>query len=88
MAYKPRNTLTIGNRTYDLNVTDQQFQYSYVHIVRIEDENGNQVTSARIYGDWDTVHKTAKGWWMRLLAANPGKLLQMTMETATSDMCQ
>lgn len=81
-----RNTLTVGNRTYDLNTTNQAFTYSNVHIVRIEDENGNQVTSARIYGDWDTTHKAAQEWWMRLLAANPGKLLQMTMEVAISDM--
>lgn len=88
MGHSTRSTLTVWNRTYNLKTENVTYSYTNVHIVRITNEDDIQITSARIYGDWDTAHKAAKEWWMRLLAANPGMLLQMTMEAATSDMYQ
>lgn len=87
MGQSTRNTLTVWNRTYDLDSHGKAYSRTKIHIVRIFNEDGIQITSARIYGDYDIAHEAACSWWSRLLAANPGKLLQMTMECVTSEMC-
>lgn len=71
--------LHTGLHCYELDLRDINLMPAAhaqtIWIVKIEDESGHYITSCRIAGEQDEVHKIANMWLNSLCARNPGKLL-------------
>lgn len=80
-----RKLLTNGG-SYELDIKDIQLNVAamtrMVWIVRIEDETGYTVTTARVSGEQDEADEVAKVWLNSLCRHNPGKLLRFVIQQA------
>lgn len=78
----------VGGKSYELdtsdyyrNVLNQCNSGRMVHLVRIQDNGGREITNSRIWGTWEEVDQAAKEWLTALLVTNPTMFLKFTIET-------
>lgn len=74
-------SLHMNGKTYDLvpsriNLRNEDGLYRRVWIIRIQDEAGQEITNARIFGTQDEADKAGSSWLNGLLRANPGSFMR------------
>jgi hypothetical protein len=80
--------ITISGILYNLDTSNyyhevlkQNGMGRTVHIVRIQDRSGHELTNARIWGTWDEADEAAKEWINALLVVNPSRFMRYVIQT-------
>lgn len=89
---KDRNEIQIGRNVYVRDTSDMKPEGldvdnrgRSVHIVRMMDEDGQEIANARIFGTQDECDKMAEAWKTRLLRANPLKFITSSISDIQYD---